>query len=98
MFTRSRLIAAAAVATALATAGPVAGASAAQPGAIVSSGTSATSNIPCYPLPAFCGSDGQPAWWAPRWVRPALGLPPLPPLLPLPSLRSLPPLRILPLA
>jgi hypothetical protein len=93
MFTRSRLIAAAALATVLASAGPVAGARAAQPGAVVAPGTSATSNISCYPLPAFCGADGQPASWAPWWVRPALGLPPLPPFPPLWQ-----PIRIVPLA
>jgi hypothetical protein len=90
MFTRSRLIAAAALAAALASAGPVAGASAAQPGAVPGLGTSATSNIQCYPLPAFCGPDGQPASWSPWWVRPALGLPALPPFWQ--------PIRIVPLA
>jgi hypothetical protein len=76
MFTRNRLIAAAAVVGALATAGPVAGASADQTGAVVT--PSPTSSIPCYPLPAWCGSDGQPTPWAPAWVRSALGLAPSP--------------------
>jgi hypothetical protein len=73
MFTPHRLIAAAAVGGALAIAGPVTGASAAQTGAVT---TPATSSVPCYPFPAWCGSDGQPVAWAPWWVRPALGLPP----------------------
>jgi hypothetical protein len=75
MFKVHRLIATAAVAGALAVAGPVAGASAAGTGTAVTSGSS----IPCYPFPAFCNpSNGQPAAWAPWWVRPALGLPATP--------------------
>jgi hypothetical protein len=77
MLKRNRLITAAALVGALAVAGPVAGASSAQPGAVVTPGTTSGSKIPCYPLPAFCASGGQPAVWAPWWVRPALGLPPV---------------------
>jgi hypothetical protein len=75
MFKRSRLIAAAALVASLAVAGPVGAASAATAAPVVASTATPGSNIPCYPFPAFCGSDGQPAWWAPAWVRPALGLP-----------------------
>jgi hypothetical protein len=79
MLKPNRLIASAALVGALAIAGPVAGASAAQAGAVAAPGSS----IPCYPLPAFCASNGQPAVWAPWWVRPALGLPPLLPWQPI---------------
>ena len=79
MFKRKSLIAAAALVGALAVSGPVAGASAAGAAPVVASATTPGSNIACYPLPAFCGSDGQPAWWAPAWVRSALGLPPASP-------------------
>ena len=73
----TRLIAAAAVVGALAVAGPVAGASAAQ--ATATPAASPGSSIPCYPFPAFCDpSTNEPAAWAPWWVRPALGLPPAP--------------------
>jgi hypothetical protein len=75
MLKRPRLIAAAAVTGALAAAGPVASASAAQTAAVAPVPT-AGSSIPCYPLPAYCANDGQPAWWAPQWVRLALGYPP----------------------
>jgi hypothetical protein len=72
MFKVKRVITAAALVGTLAVAGPVAGASAAQPG-------TPGANIPCYPFPAFCNpSTGQPASWAPWWVGPALGLPPAP--------------------
>jgi hypothetical protein len=75
MFKRNRLIAAATIAGALATAGPIATAGAA---GVPASATVAVSNssIPCYPFPAWCGSNGQPVPFAPWWVRPALGLPP----------------------
>jgi hypothetical protein len=75
MFSPHRLIAAAAVVGALAVAGPVAGAGATT-GVVAPPST--TSSIPCYPFPAWCGSNGQPVSWAPFWVRPALGLPPAP--------------------
>jgi hypothetical protein len=91
MFSPHRLIAALAVTGALAVAGPVAGASATT-GAVASS----TSSVPCYPFPAWCGSNGQPVSWAPFWVRPALGLPPAPlfppfvlPTIPLPGLPTI---------
>jgi hypothetical protein len=76
MFKSHRLIAAVALIGALATAGPVASASAAQPAAAAAPGTTQGSSVPCYPFPAFCGPNGQPAPWAPWWIRPALGLPP----------------------
>lgn len=91
MFKINRLIAVGAVVGALAVAGPVAGASAAQStGAVVTASTPGSS-IPCYPFPAFCDpSTGQPAAWAPTWVWLALGqTPPSPfplfPPLPLPQ-------------
>jgi hypothetical protein len=88
MSTRNRLIAAAALVGALATAGPVAGASAAQPRAVATPGTTIGSLVPCYPYPAYCGADGQPVAGTPNWVRQALGLPAAPfwqsiPILPL---------------
>ena len=81
MLTRHRLIAAAAAVGALAVAGPVAGARAQTAAATA---PAPGSSIPCYPLPAFCGPDGQPASWAPWWVWPALGLTPPAPTLPFP--------------
>jgi hypothetical protein len=83
MLTSKRFITAAALVGALAASGPVAGASAAQVAPAVASGTTPGSSIPCYPLPAFCGSNGQPAWWAPTWVWPALGLTPPSPFPPI---------------
>jgi hypothetical protein len=88
MSIRNRFVAAATVVAALAAAGPVAGAGAAQsPVAIAPGTTTSTSSIPCFPFPAWCGPDGQPLPSAPWWVRPALGLPPTSPW---------PPLNILP--
>jgi hypothetical protein len=80
MLTSKRFITATALVGALAVAGPVTGASAAQAAPAVASATTAGSSIPCYPFPAFCASNGQPAWWAPTWVWPALGLTPPHPL------------------
>ena len=96
MFKPTRLITAAALIGALAAAGPVASASAAQSAPVVALGTNSGSSIPCYPFPAFCDpSTGQPAAWAPWWVRPALGLPPAPLW---PPVAIPPPVAVVPLA
>lgn len=87
MFIRNRLVAAAAVVGALAVAGPAAAGASAAP--TRAAGATPAPNVPCYPYPAWCGADGQPVWFAPFWVRPALGLPPAP---------LWPPLSILPAA
>ena len=77
MFKRNRVIAATAVIGALVATGPIASAGAATTSA--ASTSTPGSSIPCYPFPAFCDpSTGQPASWAPWWVRPALGLPAAP--------------------
>ena len=81
----NRLIAGAAVIGALAVAGPLASANAAQPATPVSSSSTPGSSIPCFPFPAFCDpSTGHPASWAPWWVWPALGLQPPPLFSPIP--------------
>jgi hypothetical protein len=73
MLKLNRLIAAGSAAAALAAAGPVAAATAAQS---PTAATNPASDIPCYPLPAFCTPNGQPASWAPAWASLALGFAP----------------------